>query len=152
VEATKSLKTKFPYLKTIIAGNGDFYFDISDIKSDPHFEIYNYHIENEFLVELIGRTSVIICPYRDATQSGVVMTAYAFNKPVIATKVGAFSEYVIENKTGLLVKPENTTELANAIEKMLLKRIDLKELQNIIEQKFNWDNATDKILNFCKTI
>ena len=41
---------------------------------------------------LIG--AFMVCPYTDATQSGVIMSAFAFNKPVIATDVGGLPEMV----------------------------------------------------------
>jgi len=55
-----------------------------------------------------------------------VIESYFQGKPVIATKVGAFTENVIENKTGLLVAPANIMALKNALEKMI-SDIDLRK-------------------------
>lgn len=150
IEATNLLVKDIPQIKTIIAGGGKFYFDISDIKNNPHFEIYNHYIDNEFLSELINRAAVVICPYTDATQSGVVMTAYAFNKPIIATDVGSFREYIIDGETGLIVPPCNAEALAKAIEKLLNNKTLLNNMKERIEQtkekEFSWKEAANKLV------
>ena len=57
----------------------------------------------------------MVCPYTNATQSGVVMSAYAFNKPVIATNVGGLPEMVRHEHYGLVVKDMDVTALTDAI-------------------------------------
>jgi glycosyltransferase involved in cell wall biosynthesis len=66
-------------------------------------------------VGLIKEAKLIVCPYIDATQSGVLMTAFALHKPVIASSVGAFAEHIKNDVNGLLVKPSNSNELAKSI-------------------------------------
>jgi glycosyltransferase involved in cell wall biosynthesis len=46
------------------------------------------------------------------------MTAFALKKPVLATSVGAFPEYLNEHENGLLVLPD-IISLANGINTML---------------------------------
>jgi len=154
IEATKLLVKKIPELKVIIAGSGEFYFDIAEIKNDEHFEIHNYYISNEKLTEFISRSSVVVCPYTDATQSGVVMTAYAFNKPIIATDVGSFSEYVIDGETGIIVPPKNSEALAEAIQKLIMDKKLLDYMRNQIkklkEQRFNWEKSAEELTNIYK--
>jgi glycosyltransferase involved in cell wall biosynthesis len=60
-----------------------------------------------------------VCPYVDATQSGVVMTAYAFDRPVVATRVGGLPEYVHDGQTGLLVAERDPVALAAALVSVL---------------------------------
>jgi glycosyltransferase involved in cell wall biosynthesis len=47
------------------------------------------------------------------------MTAYAFGKPVVATRAGNLPEYVQDGVTGLLVPPANVEQLAEAIVRLL---------------------------------
>jgi len=115
IEAAKIVRKRIPDLKVIIAGSGKLYFDITGIQNNNTFQIINRYIPNNELAQLIQESSFVVCPYTDATQSGVVMTAYAFHKPVIATKVGGLSEVVINNFTGKLVPPKDPVALAEAI-------------------------------------
>jgi glycosyltransferase involved in cell wall biosynthesis len=78
--------------------------------------VRNRYITNEELVDLISQAKFIVCPYKDATQSGVLMTAFALRTPVIASAIGAFPEYIDDNKTGMLVPVNDAEKLA---EKML---------------------------------
>ncbi len=55
-----------------------------------------------------------------------IIESYFLGKPVIASRVGAYTENVTNNKTGLLVEPENIPELKNAIEKLILD-LDLRK-------------------------
>ncbi len=157
IEAIKIISKKLPQIKTIIAGSGEFYFDISRIdKNDPHFEIHNYYIGNEQLSEFIRRCSVVVCPYTDATQSGVVMTAYAFNKPVIATDVGSFREYIIDGETGLIVPPRNAEAIAEAIEKLLTDKTLFNKMKKRIsetkEKEFSWAEAANKLVQIYREV
>ena len=58
---------------------------------------------------------VLILPYRDIYQSGVLFLGYSFGLPVIATKVGAFEEEVIAGQTGLICRPNDPADLARTI-------------------------------------
>ena len=66
-------------------------------------------------VALIRSSRVVVAPYTQATQSGVVLSAYGLGVPVIATRVGGLPEYIRNGVTGLLVEPGNADELAEAM-------------------------------------
>jgi D-inositol-3-phosphate glycosyltransferase len=58
---------------------------------------------------------VLVLPYRNIYQSGVLFLAYSFGLPVIASDVGSLREDVIEGETGFLCSPCDPSELARAI-------------------------------------
>ena len=106
-------------------------------------EMRQSYIGNEELAELFQRATVVVCPYLDATQSGVVLTAYAFNRPVVASSVGGISEYVFDYQTGLTVPPGDSSALATALVE-LLTNADLRDrIQVGIESRkareYSWD-------------
>lgn len=57
----------------------------------------------------------MVCPYTDATQSGVIMSAFAFSKPVIATNVGGLPEMVRHQQYGMIIKEKDVDALADSI-------------------------------------
>jgi len=59
---------------------------------------------------------VMVLPYNEIFQSGVLFLGYTFGLPVIATDVGSFREEIVEGRTGFLCRPGDPTDLAKAIE------------------------------------
>jgi glycosyltransferase involved in cell wall biosynthesis len=71
--------------------------------------------DEEMEVYLKG-VDVLVLPYKEIFQSGVLFLAYSFGLPVVATDVGSFREEIVEGSTGFLCKPGDPAELAKAIE------------------------------------
>lgn len=155
LESFVSLHKKAPKLRLIIAGSGKFDFDISMYKNLDYIEIRNYYIGMEETASLFKNALFIVCPYIDATQSGVIMTAYTMNKAVIATNVGALPEYVMNNETGLIVEPNNTKQLHDSIlflyeHPETLKRFEKNIQHHYKEGEYSWQNIAKKYISFFK--
>lgn len=102
-----------------IAGGGKMYFDIAPYRKQDWVKVINRYVGMEELAGLLQRCALTVCPYTDATQSGVIMTSYGLCKPVVATRVGGLVEMVEEGKTGLLVPPKDVDALATALISLL---------------------------------
>lgn len=70
--------------------------------------------DTEIEVYLKG-ADVLVLPYREIFQSGVLIMAYSFGLPVVATDVGSFRDDVVEGQTGFLCPPGDAAGLARAI-------------------------------------
>lgn len=116
-EAIKILTKEQKCYTYVVAGYGDIR-DLDDVKSIGSVKIINRYLQNSEIVNLIKNAKIIVCPYRSASQSGIIMTSYLFQKPVIATKVGAFGEIINDGDNGLLINPDSPQELAEAIERI----------------------------------
>lgn len=112
-------------------------------------ELIQHYITNEYLAELFQQATVVVCPYLEATQSGVVLTAYAFNRPIVASAVGGLPEYVVQGDTGLLVTPGDPKELAEALVNVLLNKDLQIQFQNRIRshkaEHFSWHQVANQI-------
>lgn len=143
---------EFPNEKLIIAGkrHNDFAIDDRVIKKyKNNITLIDRHIPNDELATLIQEAKFIVCPYKDATQSGVLMTAFGLNTPVIATNVGSFPEFIIDNVNGLMVPPNDPEKLAEGI-KCALRNDHYKTLaQNINSTKGEdyWNKNTEILLH-----
>lgn len=113
--AMKKVHEQCPDCRLVVAGSGAFHFDIEAYKQLDYIDIRNRFIPDDELVALIQRSAFLVCPYNDATQSGVIMSAYAFNKPVVATRVGGLPEMVKDHRYGVIVKEKDEDALAEAI-------------------------------------
>ncbi len=77
--------------------------------------IVDRYVPNEELGLYFSAADVVVLPYVDATQSGVAQLAYGFEKPVITTSVGGIPEVVEDGVTGLIIPPQDSDALAEAI-------------------------------------
>lgn len=147
LDAFHSLKDDYPSSKLIIAGGGKFHFDLSPYLNNSQIEIINEYVTTDYLSSLIQDAEFVVCPYVSATQSGVVASALALNKPVVATKVGGLPEMIIDGKTGLLIEPKNVESLRNAI-RLLLDNPDMVKnmAENIAQMTCDGPNAWRKIV------
>lgn len=118
LDAMDDVLKSHPNEKLIIAGKGAddelLHHPVLEAAGEK-ISFINRYIPNNELVSLIKEAKMIICPYRDASQSGVLMTAFALNKPVIAADTGAFSEDVVNKVNGILINKINAEKLAIAI-------------------------------------
>ncbi len=97
---------------------------------------------------LLRDASVVVCPYRDASQSGVVLSAFAFDVPVVATDVGGLPEYVLPERTGLVVPVGDAEAIADAVCRILLDTALAARLRDGIRHApFSWDAAASTIVN-----
>ena len=115
LEAYYPLMDEYADSKLIVAGGGRYHFDLSPYVNHAQIEFINEYLSPERLSTLIQEAEFVVCPYVSATQSGVVASAYAFNKPIIATKVGGLPEMIEDRKTGLLIEPKNVECLRSSI-------------------------------------
>lgn len=115
VEAMRQLHmARRTSLRAIIAGKGDLAaLQRNDLPDNV--EIRNRLILDQEAIDLFSRCSVVVLPYRDATQTALIAAAYFFNKPVIVTRTGALPEYVADGETGWIVPPGNAAALADAL-------------------------------------
>ena len=71
------------------------------------------------LVAHIDWADVVLAPYTEATQSGIVSLALDRWRPVIATPVGGLPEQVKHERTGLIAQDVSANAIAGAIRRFL---------------------------------
>jgi glycosyltransferase involved in cell wall biosynthesis len=91
-----------------------------------------------------------VLPYLEASQSGVVPVAYAFGKPVVATRVGGLPDVVEHGQTGLLVPPGDSQSLARAVIDLLTddaRRRDMgARARRFAETELSWSRIGQRTL------
>ncbi|RGW69535.1 glycosyltransferase family 4 protein [Segatella copri] len=163
-EAMDKVCKKHPDVKLVVAGKGKIYFDLNQyaIYSNGHLVLLNRYLDDTELVGLIRSSLFVVCPYVDATQSGVIMSAFALNKPVIATNVGALPSMVKNGLYGTIVPPRDVTSLATAINTLIEDPQKIEAMTENIKHdyskgKYSWnaiaqgitDIYTKKLSTFC---
>ncbi|MBU0996184.1 MAG: glycosyltransferase family 4 protein [Proteobacteria bacterium] len=156
-KAAPIVAEKIPDVNFVIAGKPVAGYSPSippKLSNNGRFEIIETYITNVHMAELFQRARVVVCPYIDATQSGVLLTAYAFNKPVIGTDTGGLAEYIWHQKTGLLIPPSDKSALSQALIDILSdeKTIDTFEsgIGEIKTKWLAWDRIAEKTIRIFK--
>jgi D-inositol-3-phosphate glycosyltransferase len=92
---------------------------------------------------------VLVLPYKEIFQSGVLFLAYAFGLPVVATDVGSFREEIVEGNTGFLCKAGDPPEMTRAIEAYfasnLYKNLNARrrEIKEYANTNHSWHAVAD---------
>lgn len=138
IEALSLLKNHYDNLKLLVAGefydDKKFYTDlIVKLELQDRIILRDEYIPNEKVNHYFIVSDVVVLPYRSATQSGILNLAYGFRKPVIVTKVGGLSEFVINESTGLIVEEPKAELIAEAIERYFNSYNKIDFTKNISE-------------------
>lgn len=153
VESIELLKQRNININVVIAGKGTDPL-LNVIKSAPNYTIMNEWISNDDLADLVRNCKAIVCPYKSASQSGLPVLGYAFNKPTIATNVGAMSEYILEGKSGYLIDKDDAHQLADKIQQLYnTSNINEQTIsQSIKTLGLDWNIIGDKYIKVLNEI
>lgn len=156
-EAMMKVREQVADATLTIAGGGKMYFDIEPYQKQDWVKVINRYVGMEELAGLLQNCALSVCPYTDATQSGVIMTSYSLCKPVVATNVGGLGEMVENGKTGLLVLPKDVDALADAITALLKDDAKREKMADNIRNDYfvgdkSWKVIAKKYIEFYKLI
>jgi glycosyltransferase involved in cell wall biosynthesis len=119
-----------------IAGEGELPPDVSSL---PNVRVMQRFIADEELPIVFNQAHVAALPYVAASQSGVALLAFAFERPVISTRVGALAEVVTDDFNGFLVEPRSPEQLAAALERVSDPATYARLVENVRRQNVSAD-------------
>lgn len=147
------VKERIPEVKLLIVGAGDLRPYTTRLTNLPDVTVINRWIPDDEVASYFRQADVLVMPYTDASQSGVIPVAYTFKVPVVAARVGGLSEQVDDGKTGLLVKSGDTQGFAEACIKILLNPALAKEMGEAAYQKamteWSWERVAERVYVTC---
>ncbi len=89
-----------------------------DLGIDDRVQLLDDYVAADRVPALFEDVDALVVPYRSATGSQAVATAFRFGVPVIASDLPAFSPFVRDGVDGILVEPDDPERLARAIERL----------------------------------
>jgi glycosyltransferase involved in cell wall biosynthesis len=112
-EAMTNVLKNSPDVKLIVAGSGD----MPTIPAEISHSIIsiNRFIHDEEIRAIFELAKFIILPYQSGTQTGVIPLASSFSLPAITTRVGSLADLIDDDKTGIVVEPNDTIGLSIAM-------------------------------------
>jgi glycosyltransferase involved in cell wall biosynthesis len=76
-------------------------------------------VRDEDIPSIFAAASLVVLPYRRIDASGVLMTAVAAGRPIVATRIGSFAELLCDGTNALLVPPNDDQALARALHQIV---------------------------------
>jgi alpha-maltose-1-phosphate synthase len=116
LDAMEKVWRALPDATLTIAGAGEI--EPHTALSDPRVTVRPGHVPDLEVSELFKQADCVALPYRQASQSGVGSRVKPYARPLVVTAVGALPELVADG-SGVVVPPEDPTELAAALVSVL---------------------------------
>ena len=118
IAAVASLRSRFPHLRLIIAGDGlerdALAQQVTACGLSQAVEFSGW-IAPEQVFSLINTATAVLMPSRWEGLPSVALQAGAMARPVVAARVGALPEVIVDQQTGLLIEPDDSEQLSKAI-------------------------------------
>jgi hypothetical protein len=120
IRAEPRISERIPGLRIVIAGEGEPFERYEKLMIDPaRFTVINRFVSEAEVGTLFRKATVVVLPYLEASQSGVIPVAYFHGKPVVVTDVGGLPEAVHDGETGFVVPAGDEVRLADAVVRIL---------------------------------
>ncbi len=161
IRALKMVKERIPQVKLLIVGKPvedfrEYKQEIENLDLSGNVEVNLGYVPFEQVKDYFYRVNVVVLPYLNIYQSGIVQLAYGFGRPVVATDVGGLREAIDDGLSGFLVPPKDEASLAERIITILSNRRmqeDMGEYAlNLAKTKFSWGNIAQETKDLYKTI
>jgi glycosyltransferase involved in cell wall biosynthesis len=158
IEAFKEVKKEHTHLKLVLAGRGDFEKYLRRMAGNDGNIVFTGHIDSLPLKKLLYEASlaVVLPSTVDEVLPLMVLEAMAFGKPVVGTNVGGVPLLIRHGRSGFLVAPKNSRELAKFI-KVLCEDSGLRRKmgligRNIVETEFTVGQMVGKTLKIYESM
>jgi glycosyltransferase involved in cell wall biosynthesis len=115
-------------IELYIAGNCDnWQYYKSLITNNEGINVRIEIIPNEDIPDLVSSCHYMVLPYQDGAQSAVLTLAYQYNKPVIASYIDSFKQFVVEGSTGFFFKSQSQESLTSVMKNVILNHDTIYE-------------------------
>lgn len=120
-----------PNIKFEVIGKVDTRMEIivEKIKRCDNVSVELGYVSDQRMREAFIDNDWLIVPYNSASQSGIIIDAYKYSRPVVAFAVGAIPEQVIDGVSGYLIEKGNNKAFAEKLQYIMsLSQAQYEEL------------------------
>src|SRR6185312_6375342 len=112
-------------------------------------------IPDDEVPAFMRRADLVVLPYRNIEQSGVLYTALAFGRPLVLSSVGGFPE-IAERGAARLVPPEDPEALAGALAELLADPVAREGLGAAAAREaattYSWDRIAAQTMDLYRDL
>ena len=103
---------------------------------------HNRFIEDKDVGHYYCVSDLVVLPYKRIYQSGVLMMALSYARPVLVSDLDPFNEILSDNKNGFFFKSEDINDLAKKLCLLLTDTENLLRVQQngkrLVNQRYDW--------------
>jgi len=142
-------------IKLIIAGkvsNENIQIKLRKLLCHKNVEIVQRFLSTEEFKYYLLMSDVVLLPYREISQSGLLLTAMAYRKAVIVSNKGGLTQPFLIGKVGWILSELTAEELKNTIEYVTINRKELVQIEsndklwNEIHNYYSWNNIANQTI------
>lgn len=150
-QAYKQLSNSYNHIELIVAGSGDFKEYEDEFKNLPNTKVFNNYIPDDQIQSYFNKpNTILVLPYLDASQSGVIPIALEYGIPIIASDTGGLKEQLNNGEIGFFCIPNDIQSLKEQMKYLIDNPSAIKKEKNKINEyltKLNWDVITRPLLS-----
>lgn len=121
IAAAAMLTPRYPHLQFLFVGDGPRAAELRALASKLGVEAQVRFLgHREDVPALLADADVFVLPSRSEAFPNGAIEAMASGLPVVASRVGGLLDLIEDDRTGLLVSPDDPLALADAIESLIL--------------------------------
>lgn len=109
---------------------------VSELSKEKNVKLNNDYVTDQEMKDAFINCDWVIVPYNSASQSGIIIDAYKYSRPVIAFAVGAIPEQVDNGKSGYLVEAGDNNKFANKLNEVF--KLDKKQYNTMSKYAFEY--------------
>lgn len=130
LQATRHLRDRGLAFTLRIAGSGDWRPYRASIAALGGVEVVDRWLLEREVDDEIGRTDIVVLPYRAATQSGVISVAATYAARIVATPVGGLAEQLAAIPDSLVAADPSAAALADSLATAIAQAPDRRARQD----------------------
>ncbi len=159
LDALKQIKKNIPDTQLVIVGDGNYRQYYENLACELDLErnvVFKGRLYGKKLVEEYQKTTVCVLPTSNDNFPTVLIEAMACSTPVIGTSVGSIPDIINHLDNGLLIPPQDSKALADAL-LTLLNNKSLSEKMGRngytkIKENLTWEHQSKKTYTFFQNI
>lgn len=129
----------------------DYLKELKEKKENANIEFIPEFVSDEDLYKYIADSDIIVLPYREISQSGVLLLALSTKRLIITSDIPSFKETLVGMGEDTFFESGNAASLSKLIVKYAGGLVDEKKQLDIIESlevKYSWENIAETYKSF----
>jgi len=157
IDAMKKIDLNKYRIRILVAG--EFYDEKEKYTASiqagqkQNFTILDRFVTQQEASEIFKLSDLLVLPYKTASQSGVLADALNFELPAVVSNHPGLTEFIRDEKNGMIFENKNADALAAKIQKFFSDetlRDSMRSELGKLKQQLSWENFTLQLLNELK--